>query len=408
MARRRFQKPSPQRRGKHWIIQVRRDVVVNGQRKRVNERIKLCSAEEPEREAERIAAETLRPLNQNLETIEAAVTNFTDYVENTYIPLVLPLLAATTRDRYEGVIRNHLIPEFGKLYLRNLTTKTIQKFFSGMASSELSHESRDKIRDVLSSILRSAVQYEVLLKNPVEAVQLPKCRKGKSRTKPHITPEQFERLLARITEPYATMIFVAVYTGLRISELIALRWEDVHTDSISIDERYCRGDWAEPKTASSNATIGVDPAVIDRIQRLKLLTVDVKAGRATRHYKLVKSDRPEDLVFQSVRTGAPMVDNNILCRHIKPAGRELGIPWVNWRCLRTSYATWLVEAGADPKSVQGQLRHSRISTTMDIYAQFVPEAQRLAVSKMSAMVGERRAQTAAELKQLNLGSNWLQ
>jgi integrase len=63
-------------------------------------------------------------------------------------------------------------------------------------------------------------------------------------------------------------------------------------------------------------------------------------------------------------------------RHLQPAARKLGLPFVNWRCLRTSHATWLVQAEADPKSVQGQMRHSRISTTMDIYAQIVPTAQR--------------------------------
>ncbi|HEV8522994.1 MAG TPA: tyrosine-type recombinase/integrase, partial [Terriglobales bacterium] len=62
-----------------------------------------------------------------------------------------------------------------------------------------------------------------------------------------------------------------------------------------------------------------------------------------------------------------------------------------WRSLRTSCATWMIEAGADPKSVQGQMRHSRIGTTMDIYAQFVPESQRRAVAKMMDMVALRRA-----------------
>jgi len=57
--------------------------------------------------------------------------------------------------------------------------------------------------------------------------------------------------------------------------------------------------------------------------------------------------------------------------------------------LRRSYATWMVEAGADPKAVQGQMRHSRITTTMDIYAQFVPESQRRAVAKMMDMVDNR-------------------
>ena len=66
-----------------------------------------------------------------------------------------------------------------------------------------------------------------------------------------------------------------------------------------------------------------------------------------------------------------------------PAARKLGLPFVNWRCLRTSHATWLVQAGADPKSVQGQMRHSRISTTMEIYAQIVPSAQRWALQQLS-------------------------
>jgi len=100
-------------------------------------------------------------------------------------------------------------------------------------------------------------------------------------------------------------------------------------------------------------------------------------------YKLVKSGGPDDLVFQSVQDGHPMNDQNILKWHLQPAARKLGLPFVNWRCLRTSHATWLVQAGADPKSVQGQMRHSRISTTMDIYAQIVPTSQRRALEQLS-------------------------
>ena len=106
-----------------------------------------------------------------------------------------------------------------------------------------------------------------------------------------------------------------------------------------------------------------------------------------REYRVVKADGPNDLVFQSVRDGRPMNDQNVLKRHIQPAARALGLPFVNWRCLRTSHATWLVQAGADPKSVQGQMRHSRISTTMDIYAQIVPASQRRALQQLTAFAG---------------------
>jgi hypothetical protein len=79
----------------------------------------------------------------------------------------------------------------------------------------------------------------------------------------------------------------------------------------------------------------------------------------------------------------PMRDNNILTRFIKPAGPKIGLEWVNWRCLRRSHATWLKIAGADVKDAQAQMMHSRSSTTLDIYQQFVPESQQRAVVKLS-------------------------
>ena len=81
-----------------------------------------------------------------------------------------------------------------------------------------------------------------------------------------------------------------------------------------------------------------------------------------------------------------MVTSNILARFIKPTARVLGLPWVNWRSLRTSHATWLKMAGADVKDAQAQMRHSRSSTTLDIYQQFVPESQQRAVEGRSRLV----------------------
>jgi integrase len=99
----------------------------------------------------------------------------------------------------------------------------------------------------------------------------------------------------------------------------------------------------------------------------------------------VKSDGPDDLVFQSLTKGAPMRDNNILVRHIKPAAKPLGIPWVNWQVLRRSFATWLKLAGADVKDAQALMRHSRASTTLDIYQQFVPDSQRRVVDRLNQL-----------------------
>jgi hypothetical protein len=97
-------------------------------------------------------------------------------VEGGQVSAALPYLL---RDRSEGVLKNYLLPTFGELCLRDLTPLSVQKYFSNMAMSPLAHESRDKIRDVLSSVLASAVKYEFLVRNPVENVRMPAERRGK-------------------------------------------------------------------------------------------------------------------------------------------------------------------------------------------------------------------------------------
>lgn len=147
----------------------------------------------PEREVRKIVTEHLRALNQGLLSLGSA-SRFEDYVRDIYIPVVMPVFADTTQDRYGSVIKTHLLPAFGLVCLRDIGPLEAQRYVSGMATSTLSFESKDKIRDTLSSILGSAVRYGYLVKNPVEGVRLPPDKKGR-RIKPYITPQQFESLV---------------------------------------------------------------------------------------------------------------------------------------------------------------------------------------------------------------------
>jgi integrase len=398
MAKRRFQSPTPFREGNFWWIKPYTDSFINGRLERKRQRVKVCPATTPQREALKIAAELLRPMNQGLETLGSAM-QLAEYVAGTYRPIVLPTLAATTQDCYVAILRKHILPTFGEMPLRELSTLTLQKYFSQLGSSALGSDTVAKVKGVLSAVLASAQRFDLLTRNPMLAVEIPRSKRvNTKKQKPHISPTEFDRLLALVEEPYATMIYVAVYSGLRFSELAALRWEDVHEDAITVDERYCRGSWSITKTTGSSATVGVDQAVIARIHRLKTLEVEINWGGhgARKRFKVVRATGPQDLVFQSLRTGSPMLNGSILRRHLRPAAIKLGIDpkKVTWRALRRSYGTWMVEAGADPKSVQAQMRHSRISTTMEIYAQAVPESQRRAVAKMMDMVHSRRALVA--------------
>jgi hypothetical protein len=135
----------------------------------------------PAREVAKIATEMLRPVNQGLITVGSA-TSFTTFVGTIYNPTALPLLASTTVDCYRGMIGKYLEPRFGPLCLRDLTPLTLQQFFSSLAAERVAHPSILKIRDTLSSILRSAVRYGFLIQNPMRFADFPGQTRAESKT----------------------------------------------------------------------------------------------------------------------------------------------------------------------------------------------------------------------------------
>ena len=140
------------------------------------------------------------------------------------------------------------------------------------------------------------------------------------------------------------------------------------------------------ESEASNATIPVNFGVIERIHWLKTVLVEVKAGTAVRRYSAVKATGPDDIVFASVVKGLPMRDNNSL-----PVYQTRGTK--AWDGLGQLAGTKAISrhlaelAGADVKDAQAQMRHSRVTTTLEIYQQFVPESQRRVVNKLSELTG---------------------
>lgn len=125
-------------------------------------------------------------------------------------------MATSTQVRRRGIINNYLLPEFSELCLRDLKNLQLQRYFSAMATSSLTHESRHKIRDVLSSILASAVRYQLLVKDPSEVYYFRPAALAGGSPSPTSVLSSSIRYLAGIPERYSTMVYVAVYSGLRV------------------------------------------------------------------------------------------------------------------------------------------------------------------------------------------------
>lgn len=216
MAKRRYQDPKPFREGSWWWINPRKDEFLNGKLHRVRTRMKVCSADIAEREARKIAAELLRPMNQGLETIGSAM-RFADYVKNTFKDY-LETKSSTTQASYNGTLDKDF-PAFGDTPLRYSSLQVLQKYFAGMADKPIGGATVLKIKEVLSSVLANAVLNECLVKNPALHVAIPRSKVvNKHRRKPNLSPEEFNHLLLLIDEPYSTMVYVAVQSGLRVSE----------------------------------------------------------------------------------------------------------------------------------------------------------------------------------------------
>jgi integrase len=377
MKKRRHQSPKPQLMGNYYYV---RPWSNTPGRDRKRECIKLAPKGTPYREVLKISEEKLYEFNHEPIRTSSGLT-LNDYMKDTYIPDVLALRPKGVRITYAGMLRKHVVPVFGNKTLHDMNPLSVQRFFSQMPARGINYPSIVKIYDALSHLLRSALRFKEISTNPLEDVELPRDERGEI-DKPVITPVECELLLHAIPEPYSTMLFTSLWAGVRVSELCALRWKCIQGNSISIKQRYSRGEFGPTKTKASAKPVAVEPFVIQRIFALKNLTVRVPAGNAVREYKVVKRDAPDDFVFQSLTSAdKPMNAANVRRRIFQPAADKLGLK-LDWRCLRRTYGTLGAASGADVKALQGLMRHSRISTTLDIYAQHVPQAQAQAAKQM--------------------------
>lgn len=325
-------------------------------------------AEMNRKQALKLASEHLRPLNLGKLTPLATVI-FSDFIEKYFFPNALPTLKQSTRKRYRSTINFHLQPAFGQKRLCDISTLEIQSFILSKFDSGSGWEVCNHIRNLMSKIFATAKKWGHFAgENPATGIDLPE--KIPVNERHALTSEQSRRLLAVLPEPVRTMAFTGILTGLRVGEILGLRWQDVDflNRSIRVQQAAYRGSIGSPKTRGSKRTLPLPEPLATALQRL---------------YN--GSSQRDGLVFPT-RTGMPYSDTNLRARHLKPAGLLIGAPWLSWHTFRRTHATLLSQSGASPKDAQAQLGHAHISTTMDIYTQPTPTHQRAAVERMAQLV----------------------
>ena len=277
----------------------------------------------------------------------------------------------STRKSYQSIIKTHIRPKWADYPLDRIKPMPVEQWLRQL---KLAPKSKAHVRGLMHLVFTCAERWCLIEmgKNPIALVRVKDCTKRLKRPQV-LTVEQFSSILPHLKEPYRTMVIVAQCLGLRVSEIVALKWGDFDFDNkrllVQRSSVHCRVD--DVKTEYSRDHVPLDP---------ELATILLK----WKEQSLFRQD--EDWVFPNPATGKPYWQEEIQKRHITAAATAAGLAGIGWHTFRHTYRTLLDETGAPMKVQQELMRHASIQTTMNVYGQVLSDTKRQANSKVVQLV----------------------
>jgi integrase len=371
VARRRYQTGCVFKRGKRrkvWVARWREDVLCeDGRVGRILRSVVLGSvADLPTRKDAQVRLdEELRAVNQGTVRPESSML-FGTFAEEQWKTLVLPTLKLSTQHGYKTVLAKHLLPYWRDWRLRDIGRQDVQQWVADRFRRKLGWQTVRNAWTLLSGILETAVEYGYLSMNPARGVKFPE--KELTEAPVLFTAEDFMKLLEQLDEPYRTMARLIALTGLRIGELLAVRWRclDLEIGTLSVRESVYEGKFQSPKTRKSRRTMPLGPQIIVWLRE---------------HRLRAKRTEADDLVFGN-RKGQPLRESKLLRNVLQPAAERAGLGRVTWHQFRHIHSSLLNDLRVPVKIAQEQLGHSSISTTLNIYTHVVDASHRKAIEAL--------------------------
>jgi integrase len=289
--------------------------------------------------------------------------------------------AFSTRDGYECYLDNWILPRWQDHKLNQVKPVAVEAWLD---SIKRARGTRAKIRNIMSAVFHHAMRYEWLDANPIKLVRQSAKRE---RTPDVLELSELQLLLSKLELRERTLVLLDAATGLRVSELLALRWEDV--DFKTLELSVTRSIWHQV-VGNCKTETSAKPVPLD-----SYLAEDLLQWRRVSPYPM-----PHDWVFASptMKGKQPYWPDNLMKRYIRPVAQKAGIhKRVGWHTFRHSFGTLLKANGEDIKTVQELLRHANSRITLEVYTQAVTSNKRAAQSKVVKMMvpnsGAIRVQT---------------
>ena len=344
------------------------------------------------KEAEKRLSELLNQLD-NGTFIKPGKTTLGEYLERWLADYAKPNLSPRGFERYAGIIKKHIIPDMGSITLTQLRPEHLQKHYTARLNDGLSARTIRYHHAVIHKALQTAVKWGLLSRNVADGVDLPRARRTEMQTWDEDDITRF--LEAAKDSSYYALFYTALYTGMRRSELLGLKWTDVDLMLGQVhvkrslhhlkDGSYV---FTQPKSARSRRTIDLSPSTISTIKE---------------HHEKQKLERimlgvpltDDDLVFSHF-DGKPLRPNTITRAWTMLAARA-GVKVIRFHDARHTHASLMLKQGIHPKIVQERLGHASISMTLDTYSHVMPGLQQAAAESFDKLFNHKAKKETVEI-----------
>jgi integrase len=275
-----------------------------------------------------------------------------------------------TARMYKSWLKLHIEPKWANVAVNQVTAYEVKLWLETL---DLGGKSKSEIKGMIGRLLRCAMLWKLIPNGPneMELFQV-KGRKRKSKAR-LLTVDEFVALAAKLDEPFRTMVFIAQFQGLRVSEVLGLKWGDVNwfEKELTIQRSVVAQVEDTTKTEASAAKLPLDQEEITMLLNWRArseFTGNDNYIFASRH---LAGDKPYHYTS--------------LMWKLAKATKDAGIAKIGTHTFRHTHRAWAGESGIPIAVIKDMMRHSNIGTTMNVYGGTVPAALREAHSKIVKM-----------------------
>lgn len=343
------------KRGNTWQYTLNIGVI-DGKRKRISK-----GGFKTKKECETALAELKDKYNKTNQIKKVSDINFTDYINIYFNEYVRENCKPKTQENYRYYIKNQLIPYLGNYKLKDLDSSTIYNFIISL-SKKYAKSTCDNIRGFLNSAFKFAIfPKEFIFENPMQNINFKNISYPIKKEKVVLTQENMTDILNYLEKypHYKLVVEIMYYTGMRISEVCGLEWENIDFDNriIHVKQQLQRitgkgYQMITPKSNSSIRDISINNALYNVLLKKKK---EYDSSTATHNHVCTAKDINKIFVKDYIGRVTKMINRDVCPFHS--------------HAIRHLHATMLIEAGCDIKDVSARLGHSSTDITYNIYVE---------------------------------------